>query len=480
MATSRLMFAALTAGSLFAAQASDSETPQRLIRLTVVATDAKGQPVTNLQPADVRLREDGKVRPIAFFRYAGARRLNPPLPVGETLNRPPVPPTLILFDRWNEQMMTAASAWGDVGGALEKLESVESVYIYFLTNHGDLYPVHPLPATDADLHSASPPTPKQLRAELDDAVRKLNGFRDIGVWDPVFRANTTLRALGALGMQMASLAGRKNFIWVTHGIPLSARVPDRPEWVDFTPQVRQFSVAAAQSQIAIYTVDESAQGAGADVAGQSRAALEMFAALTGGRWYASGNADEALSGAMTDARGSYRIAYYSPFRDKDNKEHKIRLDAAPKGVRLLSREGYFGNIPEPDPDELEQGVFRSLRRSPFDAGEIGLRVEFSRMGKNAHLAIRVNASDVLLEKRGGRYQGSLGVMLAFYQDGFLKAASNAKTVDLDLTGEKYDQALKDGILIEEDAPLSDQIQKVRVMVFDPMLEALGSTTIDAK
>jgi hypothetical protein len=138
----------------------------------------------------------------------------------------------------------------------------------------------------------------------------------------------------------------------------------RTDWADFTPQVRQFSVAATQSQVAVYTVDESAQGAGADLAGQSRAALETFAALTGGRWYPSGNAEQALEGAMVDSRGVYRIAYYSPWREKDNKEHKIRLDAARRGMRLLTREGWFGNSIDPDASDLEQAVIRPHARSP--------------------------------------------------------------------------------------------------------------------
>jgi hypothetical protein len=58
MMASLLLFAAL-AGSLFAAQPGDSETPRRLIRLSVVATNAKGEPVTDLQPGDIDLREDG-------------------------------------------------------------------------------------------------------------------------------------------------------------------------------------------------------------------------------------------------------------------------------------------------------------------------------------------------------------------------------------------------------------------------------------
>ena len=377
--------------------------------------------------------------------------------------------------------MTAATAWGDIGGAIEKLESVESVYIYFLTNHGDLFPVHPLPSTDADLRGATGPTPVQLRKELDDAVRKLQGFRDIEAYDPVIRANTTFQALGALGTQMASIAGRKNFIWVTHGIPLTVQILPN-DWADFTPQIRGFSTDAAASQIAFYAVDESAQGAGADPSGLSRQTLQMFASQTGGRWYGSGNAQEALNGAMVDSRGSYRVAYYSPLREMDKKEHKIRLEPAQKGVRLLTREGYFGDTIEPDPNKLEQVAFSNERRSPFDAGEIGLRIAFApnRSAGTAHFTIRVNAHDVLLEKRGDKYRGQVAIMLAFYQDGFLKQASEARTLEIDLTPENYNAALKDGIGLEENSALPHGIEEIRVMMFDPALRALGSASVAVK
>ena len=476
MAKSALLFALFAAGSLLA-QKNDSETPQRLVLLDVVATDAHSDAVTNLTADDIRVREDGKLRPVVFFRYEGARHGNPP--PGETVNRPPVPPTLILFDRWNEQMMTAATAWGDVGTALQRLESVESLYIYFLTNQGNLYMVHPLPATDADLRAMTQPTPAQLRGELDDAVRKLSGFRNMDAYDPVIRANTTLKALAVLGTQMASIPGRKNLIWVTHGFPLTVRLPGN-QWLDFTQQIHRIGWATTTSQIAIYTVDESQQGAGADIAGLGRETLQMFASVTGGRWYPSGNADQAISGAMTDSRGAYRLAYFSPFREKDKKEHKIHLDSPEKGVRLVTREGYFGDEPDPDPNVVEAAAFSNERRSPFDGSEIGLRVEMAREGKNARFVIHVNAADLLLLKRDAKYEATVGVMLAVYQNGFLKGATPLKNLDLTLTPEQYQQALKEGVMFNEVAPLDEQSEKVRVMVYDPALQALGSVTMAAK
>jgi len=464
----------------FAQSKGDAESPQRLVRLMVAATNSKGEPVKDLHASDIQVREDGKVHQPVFFHFDGTRRAVESATSGEVVNRPAVTPTLILLDRWNEQMMLATSAWINLGEALQRLESVRRVFIYFLTNHGDLYPVHPLPATDADLRAMAAPTPAELRGKLDEAVKKLQGFRDIDVQDPVLRANTTFRALNALGAQMASIAGRKNFIWVSRGIPLTVRISGG-DWLDFTPQVRQLSTAAAQSHIAIYTVDESANGAGADLAGLSRQTLQMVSALTGGRWYPSDNAEPAFAGALSDGQASYRLAYYAPIREKDRKEHKIRVESSQRGVHLLTREGYFGDAVEPDPEELEQAVFSSERRSPFDATEIGLRVVVSPVpsSKYSHFAIHIDPADALLEQRGGNYQGRLALMFASYRQGFLKEATAPLPLDVNLTPDQFKRAQKDGIDASQDLPEAADVDKIRVMVFDRRMFALGSVTVSA-
>lgn len=469
--------------ALFAASLAfgQSEVPQALVRLSVSVTNAKGEPVTDLEPADLHVREDGKPRQIVFFRFAGKKDQGEPA-AGEFSNRRRSAPTVILFDRWNERMLTATSAWQGIRDALPHMNSVDRFFIYFLTNHGDLFPVHPLPSTDADLRAAPNPSASELRAKLDDAVQKLRGFRDFDAQDPGIRATTTFQALTALGTQMASLAGRKNLIWVTHGIPLETLLMSPDDWLNITPQVRTLSAAAAQSQIAIYTVDESEAGAGADLTGESRFTLQMFSGLTGGRWYPSDSAEAALNDSIADSHGEYRIAYYSPIRQKDTKEHKIRVDSARKGLRILARQGYFGPASTPDPDAMEDAVFNAERRSPIEASEIGLRVKVSRdpAANKMHLTIRVDPEDVFLEHTGGIYQGRLGVMLAFYNNGFLKAVLPPVHVSLHFTPEQFSVASKTGIVISEDAPMDNTTQKIRVMVFDDRFFGLGSVTFAAQ
>lgn len=451
------------------------ETPQRLVQMTVVATTGKGEPVTDLRPSDIRIKEDGKPRPLAFFRFAGSKReIAPPAP-GEFINRPGTPPVALLFDRWNERFMLAAEAWGDIGKAIQSLESVERIYIYFLTPKGDLYPVHPFPPADADLRGAPPIAPAQLRAELDETVKKLNGFRDMDVFDPGIRADTTFRALAQLGTQMSAIAGQKTLLWVTRGVPLELFIEG--EEVDFTPQVRVISTAMVQSKLALSTVDESANGAGADPLGQSRQTLQTFSALTGGRWYESGDTVHALSETLSDARARYRIAYFSDYRANDKKEHKIKIESPRKNIRFITREGYFGNTPEPDPQILEDTSFNAECHSPFDASEIAVRIGFKKDAAGEHLAIHVNPSDLLLIEHDGKYQGSLSVAFAIYSGGTFKGVTKPDSVELNLTRDQLARAQKDGYVITENLPAASGADRMRVMVYDGALHAMGTVTI---
>ncbi len=91
-------------------QAPTFRTTTRLVELTVTALDKKGQAVTDLRLQDFTVQENGKPRPIAFFRYDGGPSVEPkalPLPPGVFTNRvefSPGPPrniTALVLDELN-------------------------------------------------------------------------------------------------------------------------------------------------------------------------------------------------------------------------------------------------------------------------------------------------------------------------------------------------------------------------------------------
>ena len=137
------------------AQSKESASGQRLITLNVAATNSRDEPVTDLKSADIQLREDGKPQPIVFFQFAGSTRAMAPPAPGEFANHAGPPPVVILLDRWNERLVMSSRSGIELGTAIQRMEKVGNVYIYFLTNKGELASVHPLPGADEDLHRRS-------------------------------------------------------------------------------------------------------------------------------------------------------------------------------------------------------------------------------------------------------------------------------------------------------------------------------------
>jgi VWFA-related protein len=460
---------------VFAQSNSESPSQQKLMTLNVAATNSRDEPVTDLKVADVQLREDGKPQPVVFFRLAGGSSKTPPPMPGAFANHPAPPPVVILFDRWNETLVRSGRSGIELGTAIQRLETVGNVYIYFLTNKGELAPVHPLPDASQDLSAVANPSPAELRAELAQGIQEYQGFRSRD--DLSVRINTTFQALETLCTKMAAMAGRKSLIWVTEGIPLTVRAGPTGR-VDFTPQVRSLSELSARSQIAMYTVDQT-NGVGASELSRT---LEMLSLLTGGRWYARDDAAHALGDALIDGRGTYRLAYYSAAPEKDGKEYKLHLDTPRKGIHLLTREGFTIGAAAPAPEQVETTHFNNQIDSPFDAAEIGLRVTLSRSQPTGavHFDIRVDPADVLIEHSGEQYHVKLDVVVAFYSGGLLKGTSPVTRTDLNFTQARLDRMTTEGFSIPLDLPVASDIQNARVIVFDPDLQALGSVTFPTK
>ena len=468
--------AAISCALPLLAQSNENGSPQRLMTLNVAATDSKGEPATDLHPTDIQLREDGKPQPIVFFRFAGPTRTTQPPSPAEFANHVAPPPVVILLDRWNERLVMSSRSGVELGAAIGRMETVGNVYIYFLTNKGDLVSVHPMPGAGEDPHTEANPSPAELRAELDRGIQQFQGFRSRD--DLSVRIDTTFRALEALCNKMSLVPGRKSLIWVTEGIPLMLRTSQRIGTVDFTSQVRSLSELAAQAQIAMYTVDQT-NGTGASELSRT---LEMFSALTGGRWYTRDDAAHALGDALIDGRGTYRLAYYSAAPEKGGKEYKIRLDTPRKGVHLLTREGFTAGVAVPGPDQIETAAFNNQIDAPFDASEIGLRVALSRPQQTGavHFDIHVDPADVLIDHSGELYKARVDVMAAFYSEGELKGTSPATRMDLSFTQAQMDRVTQEGFFLPLNLPVGSEIQNARVIVFDPGLQALGSVTIPMK
>jgi hypothetical protein len=78
-----------------------------------------------------------------------------------------------------------------------------------------------------------------------------------------------------------------------------------------------------------------------------------------------------LSQAANDARTSYLIAFDPPLDKWDGEYHKLRVEWR-KGVRVLTKQGYYAFAGDAHEGDQEKAAIGTAISSPFDIPEIGL------------------------------------------------------------------------------------------------------------
>jgi VWFA-related protein len=462
-----------------AAASLSAQTDVPIQNLSLVAFDAHGQPVNDLKADEIVVTDAGKSRKVAFLRRIERGRSKIPHA------------TVILLDLMNQSFSTRGVAANQLVRTLQSLESPDYLYVYLLTLEGKLYPVRGLPGSEgaAEAEDGSAWT-KNSKTLLDGALRAVMRTRPVDI-DVAVRTQLTYRALENLGGLMAEVPGRKNLVWITDGVPISLgpRRSDTGDVVDFTPLLRQLSLALDRSEIAIYPVPQimvgstdgpsDYPGAGPPSAAsgeQSVETLNEFAGLTGGRPDSGKDVGAAVTQAMNDARSSYQMGYYAPGETWDNRFHKLRVTCARKGVKIQAKTGYYA-WPE-DPQEVLTQALRTAIQQPVDAAEIGIRGGLADGGKK--LSVVVDAKDIVLLHEGDKYTGELSFVLAGYAADGKAQTSPVRSLNLSFTAAERDKALAEGIAYTVDAPADANVTVLRFVAFDGISHGTGSVTIRLK
>jgi VWFA-related protein len=247
-------------GQQTAPQTNDSQgetvfhSSARLVTVSVVVEDKKGNPVTGLKKEDFTVMDDGKPQQIAFFTPAAqvpaqsqqqAPQRASLLPPNAFTNRfdlkgqdPPGTATVVLFDLLNTSPQDQSFVRKEVIHFLQSLKPQDHVAVYGLTNQ--LFILHEFTRNAEDLVAAAQKlSPKELAAfdsthtppldlvslgadtqwtALQDAVNNAND--QIADQRNIDRAAVTVGALDAIANHVSGIPGRKSLVWISGGFPI--------------------------------------------------------------------------------------------------------------------------------------------------------------------------------------------------------------------------------------------------------------------
>jgi VWFA-related protein len=358
----------LKTANIQAASKLEADTANRNgVILNVSALDATGHPVTDLTRADFQVFDDDQPQVITSFRANSLK----------TMPGAAVSTTLILFDLLNTMPRQREYIASCIVHALEPLETDEGMYLYLLTNKGELYAVHPAtppsatPPRGVGVEDTSEPWTRQIHPLLDHAIDAVHGFRLMDYRDEGQRTVITVDRLGQISDQLAKIPEPKTILWITTGVPNSVMYPYggcqdltlhdssgtymagkcglecRPnpsehKCMDYSPFLQHFAARLNKSNTTISSVEVTGEGALPRTdSGTPADTLRQLAFLTGGRVFLDTNAEveKAISESLTSSKARYQFTYTGPARD--GKYHRLRVVCTREGVRIQFQQGYF-------------------------------------------------------------------------------------------------------------------------------------------
>jgi VWFA-related protein len=223
----------------------------RLVQLSVIAQDGKGEPIPGLKKDDFIVLDEGKPQNIAFFSCGAPPLTSPPpaLPANYFTNRfdlkgeDPGAVTVILFDSLNTSSQDQSFVRKQILRFLQTVKPQDHVALYALSTN--LIVLHDFTRDVSALVAAvNRATPKELAA-FDASNPEVIDFQAV-TGDPQWqsfqnrlnnaqgqiadrkmlnRIGMTAAALEMIAAHVANISGRKSLIWVSGGFPIQIGMP---------------------------------------------------------------------------------------------------------------------------------------------------------------------------------------------------------------------------------------------------------------
>lgn len=510
----------------------------RLVQVSVVAQDKKGEPVTNLTRDDFILLEKGKPQSISFFALEKDQpSATPPkkLPPNVFSNRPefqsgqPTSATAILLDGLNTHFSDQKYAKDQIIKFLRQLRPNDQVAIYALCGqlrvlHDFTSDIQPLLRSlerykgyvGRELEASQPAESNGGIDDLDSILQA--GDSRASEYYTIDRVQRTLNALEAIANHLSRVPGRKNLIWLSGSFPFSIGYDSIAALENATADRRTFSAefertvrAVNSSNLAIYPVDArglvaqlstlpDAGRSGASAASgdpsipavnlrgsfdtSTRETMQIMAERTGGRaFYDTNDLGGAIRRAVDDSRATYVLGYYPTHTQWDGKFYEIKVDVKRPGVQVRHRRGYFALAEPPRDEKQSQSAMADAVWSPLDATGMGMLVlvEPARIKGQAIIQVKVSLHieprGITLEPNNEQWSGVLDVLFVQQNAEGRQVAGLNDKLEMNVKRERYETLKKDGVVLSKHLDIAAGAQKLSVVVRDRPSGVLGSVQV---
>jgi VWFA-related protein len=493
-------------------------TNTRLVVVDVVATDSKGQPVTDLKAPDFTLLEDGKPQKISGFNFehpggSPARVVQVDLPPSVVTNAPKFQSNslnIILFDTVNGDFAEHAYARDQLLKFLNSAELGRPVAIFALQTHLKL--LHDFTTDNKELSAAvAKYRPPATTINSESIESRASAFATRGDYHTSERGiETTLNQLNALAKVLAGYPGRKNLIWLSESFPLtlfpesmnqlnmdgqslknagngqsaSENLQTNAAFKTYAVLIKKVSDALMAAQVAVYPVDAWAVGKDDHLASQHT--MDNMAESTGGKSFKNSNdLVLGLRSGIEDGSTYYTLTYYPENKKWDGQFRTIQVKSSRGNVSLRYREGYYALNPEKmtkeDSDAVAENFSRSLELDAPSATQIVFQAQVqppSEKSKKVVVTFHIDPRTLAFEqKEGGTEFAHLSCTVWAYGKDKDKPTMSSGTVNANLSAKDYQQMMQQRFLpCDRQLELKPGTYAFRMGVLDRATNKIGTAS----
>ena len=510
-----------------------------LVQVSAIVTDKQGNLVTDLQPDEVEIYEDGRKQKITHFSFNMAtteESAKESKPAPGHKKAPPVPPSRL---RPEDVRRTIALIVDDLGLSFESTHFVRDALKKFVDRQmqpGDLVAIirtsggmgalQQFTSDKRQLYAAidrvkwyasgrsgisafapiTPPTPGEHGADIDAAAEEFNQFRE-----DVYAVGT-LGAVNYVVRGLRDLPGRKSILLISDGFRIYSQ--DDPTRNYRTLQKLQRLIdEAGRASVVIYTMNatglqtlmptaaddlsgrdfqqmQDAMTSRRNTAFETQEGLDYLAYETGGMPIKN---TTDLSGGirrvLADQTGYYLIGYrpdQSTFDARTGRRqfHHLTVKVKRPGkFNVRMQHGFYGVSDEEKlkPKTLGQQLFDALA-SPF--GATGVHLQLTSLFANDASAgpimrslLYVDPHDLTFTEEAGFHRTTMDVMAITFGDNGVPVDQIGRTYQIKLTNDDYNRIIKEGLVYYVTVPVKKPgAYQLRVSLRDSASERVGSAS----
>jgi len=325
----------------------------RLVILDVVATNDKGQAITDLKSGDFTVLENGQPQEIIDFSFHTPGQITRTAAQANVITNVPQFRgqsclNVILLDAINTDFSNNAYAQDMLVKYLGTSPTIQPTAIYAL--EAKLKLLHDFTTDTQVLRDVLNHYRSQAPTHLPTVEAAASPFSRRGTFRPEHQGRlAAFNAMSFLAENLAAYPGRKNLIWVSEGFPLNlfpdAVMGDGVVAIeDFSPIMEKIADDLMAAQVAVYPI--SAAGVSLNSQFTAHAAMAGLAERTGGKTFFNRNdIDTGVRTSLDDGATYYTLEYYPSNKNWDQKFRHIQVKTSRSGLKLQHRDGYYGISP---------------------------------------------------------------------------------------------------------------------------------------